>query len=142
MVKAQLPPPDAAATQPGAETLDDMAREAKAEAPPPDAEAVEGEAIPPPPGAPTEGLRFACSAMVKVLGGIMCARADVKPLSDAEASSVGDALAGVAVFYLPTDGDPRFMAWMTLALALGSVAAPRIREAKEKTADAAKPDGA
>lgn len=131
-----LPAPDQA--QAGAETLDDLAREAAAAAAPePSPEEVTGEAIAQ-PMAPNEGLRFGCCALVKILGGIACGRAGVSPLSEGEVSAVGDALAGVAVYYLPTDGDPRFMAWATLALALGSVAAPRVREAREGATDAAR----
>lgn len=121
---------------PGAETLDDLAREAQAEAP----ETPAGEAEVIPPQAPNDGLVFGCNALVTVIGGLVCSRAGVAPLSSAEVEAVGKALAGVAVYYMPADGDPRFMAWMTLALAIGSVAAPRVREARER--DAAKPDGA
>lgn len=132
-----LPPPAPGA----AESLDDLAREATASSPPPEAEAVEGEPVAQ-SMVPNDGLRFGCAALVKIVGGIICARADVSQLSDREVSAVGDALAGVAVYYLPTDGDPRFMAWATLALALGSVAAPRIREAREGGDDAATAGGA
>jgi hypothetical protein len=123
------------APEPGAaESLDDLAREATAEAP--DPQPIEGETIAQ-PMQPNDGLRFGCGALVKILGGLVCGRAGVSPLSDHEVSAVGDALAGVAVYYLPTDGDPRFMAWATLALALGSVAAPRVREAREGGENAA-----
>lgn len=117
----------------GAESLDDLAREAGAAA----VEAVpEATAEPQVMAlAPSDGLRFGCRGLVQVVGGIICGRAGVSPLTPGELDSLGGALAGVAVYYLPTDGDPRFMAWATLALAVGAVAAPRVKEARE--ADAA-----
>lgn len=121
--------PEADQAQAQAETLADLAREAEAQAPPPAGEDVSGEAVAQ-PMAPNEGLRFGCAALVKIIGGLICARAEVSALDEREVSAMGDALAGVAVYYLPTDGDPRFMAWATLALALGSIAAPRVREAR------------
>lgn len=123
--------------QAGAETLDDLSREAAAAAPEEPASDVSGEPIAQ-PMQPNDGLRFGCCALVKIIGGIICGRAGVSALSDTEVSAVGDAVAGVAVYYLPTDGDPRFMAWATLALALGSVAAPRVREAREGSEDASR----
>ena len=124
-------PAPAPAPQLGAESLDDLAREAGAEAAAPEATA-EPQVM---SLAPSDGLRFGCRGLVQVVGGIVCGRAGVSPLTPGELDSLGGALAGVAVYYLPTDGDPRFMAWMTLALAVGAVAAPRVREARE--ADAA-----
>lgn len=124
--------------QAGAETLDDLAKEAAANAPrEAGPEEVSGEPIAQ-PMQPNDGLRFGCGALVRIIGGLICGRAGVSPLSDNEVTAVGDALAGVAVYYLPTDGDPRLMAWATLALALGSVAAPRVREAREGGEDAAR----
>jgi len=118
------------APQLGAESLDDLAREAAAAEPvqpaPEDTAAPQVVAL-----APSDGLRFGCRALVQVVGGIACGRAGVAPLTPAELDSLGGALAGVAVYYLPTDGDPRFMAWVTLALAVGAVAAPRVKEARE-----------
>ena len=131
-------PTPAAPSQLGAESLDDLAREAGAAA----AEA-QPEATAEPQVmtlAPSDGLRFGCRALAGVVGGIVCGRAGVSPLTPGELDSLGAALAGVAVYYLPTDGDPRFMAWMTLALAVGAVAAPRVREARE--ADATQPQQA
>lgn len=120
--KMIAPPPAA----PGAESLDDLAREAAAAAPPPPEEPQAAPELVE-PVSPSAALEFGCMALVKVMGGIICARADVAPLTDAECQGVGKALAGVAVYYLPTNGDPRLMAWVTLALAVGSVAAPRMR---------------
>jgi hypothetical protein len=119
---------------PGRETLDDLAQEAAALAPGAPAaggegqgeaaqDAAQGEIVPP----VTEGLRLACRTIAGVLGAIACDRAGVEPLRDVEREQLGDALAGVAVFYLPADGDPRVMAWLTLGLAVAGVAAPRIK---------------
>lgn len=124
--------------QHGAETLADLAAEATAAEPPQPGQGG-AEAAPEivQPAAPNDGLRFGCKALVKVLGGLACARAGVAPLAPSEVDAAGDALAGVAVYYLPTDGDPRMMAWLTLALTVGSIAAPRMRQAEEGTASAA-----
>lgn len=128
---------------PGPDTLDALAQEAAATAPPPEAE---GEAA---PGAEstaeiiappvTEGLRVACRTVVAVMGGLICARADVEPLRELEIVQTGDALAGVAAFYLPADGDPRIMAWLTLALAIAGVAAPRVAQARRQAEPAPPP---
>jgi hypothetical protein len=126
-MKEQAQPPTG-----GAETLADLEAEAAARAapPPPDAEPMEGEAIPP----VSDGLVLACSTVAAVVGGIICARAGAAPLTQPEARGLGEALAGVAVFYLPADGDPRIMAWATLALAVAAVAAPRMGKGRDDAA--------
>lgn len=108
------------------ETLDDIAAELAGVA----AEAAAPPAPEPPPQVP-EPLALACSALCGIIGGMICARADRPPLTAAESDGLGRALAGVAVFYLPAEGDPRFMAWATLGLALGSVVAPRLEAPKD-----------
>lgn len=138
-MKTDTPPPAAEAPrQIGAESLDDLAREAAASpdpaaAPPPHEPAAEIME----PRTANQGLAYGCRALVAVLGNLACRRAGVDTLTEAETIAAGDALAGVAVYYLPTDGDPRVMAWATLALTLASIAGPRMKRAEEGVASPA-----
>jgi hypothetical protein len=115
----------------GRETLAQLAAEAAGEA----VQAIEADAVsnapPPPPEASLE-LSGACQVAVTILGGIICDRARVEPLSAAESQGLGQALAGVLALYLPADMlDPVTARWFALAGAVAAVAVPRLGQRRE-----------
>lgn len=118
----------------GGETLSELAAEARAVETPPEEPA--GEVHVMQPMQPDAGLREACKALIAGAGNLVCSRAGVDPLSAEEVENVGGALAGVAVYYLPDTGDPRVMAWVTLAFAVLGVVGPRVRQARADAAPA------
>lgn len=126
---APMPPP-APMPEPGRETLEELAAEAAGEAAG-EAAAIADAAPPPPPVAEASlELRGGCVGLVTMLGGILCARAGVKPLSAEEAEGLGAAIAGVAAIYLPADMiDPITARWLALGGAALAVVLPRLAEA-------------
>ena len=112
----------------GRETLADLAAEAATQAP----EALPEAEAPPPPPEPALELTGACVALVAMLGGIICERFRVSPLSPAETQGLGSAIAGVATLYLPSDMmDPITARWLALGGAVLAVTVPRLAQRKE-----------
>ena len=110
------------------ETLADLAAEAAAQAP----EALPEPEAPPPPPEPALELTGACVALVAMVGGIICERYRVTPLSSAETQGLGSAIAGVAALYLPADMmDPITARWLALGGAVLAVTVPRLGQRKE-----------
>jgi hypothetical protein len=125
-VTEQPAPAPAPASPPGRETLADLAQEAQAALP----EEAAPESAPPAPE-PALELTGACVALVAMLGGIMCERFKVAGLSPSEVQGLGNAIAGVAALYLPSDMmDPVTARWLALGGALLAVAVPRIGQRK------------
>jgi hypothetical protein len=116
----------------GRETLAAIAAEVRSAEPAAAAELVDQ----PPPAVPSEELAFGCTMLAGMVADIVTDRAGVSRLTDAERARLGRALANVTAIYLPETGSPEMLAWATLALAVGSVAVPRIKEARAVDAGA------
>jgi hypothetical protein len=127
-----IPEPAPAPKGPDArETLADLAQEAAAGLPEGEGGGLAPEPAPP-PAEPGLELTGACVALVAMLGGIMCERFRVAPLSPAEVQGLGGAIAGVAALYLPSDMvDPITARWLALGGAVLAVTMPRIGQRKE-----------
>jgi hypothetical protein len=136
-----LEPPPPAPASTGRETLAELAAEAQGQAA--EAAAVADETAnppPPPPPEPTLELTGCCVGLVTVLGGILCGRAGVDPLSGEEANALGSAIAGVAALYLPADVmDPVTARWLALAGASAAIVLPRLGKRRETPAASSAP---
>lgn len=118
-----------------AETLDDIEQElgaeAKAEA---EAESEHGEAEREASAAPHVDVGPLIAKVVMVTGNLVCKRANVSPLQEAEGEAVGEAVADVLSHYdMPINGPAA--SWATLGIVLTMVVLPRMEEL-EKTIDA------
>lgn len=85
----------------------------------------------PAPGVPTaDAFKPLCVELVRGFGFAVTQRAKTSPLAPEEIERVASALAGVAACYDLSRLDARTAAWLTLGVAVSSVAIPRLQAPK------------
>lgn len=78
------------------------------------------------------GMVTLLTVLVRSVGGAICIRYRVSPLTDQEAGAIGGALADVAAQYDLGNLSPRAAAWLGLGIATAGVAIPRMDEYRKR----------